>query len=315
MGALRIGIALVIAVTGCAGDVEQECDACKPRPPSTLFITDRGGDSILRYDGVTGQFEDVFAAGMAQRIDRPSSVRLGPSGHLYLAGFGRGDVVRYDVESGAMMDVFYWDTTLLEEPVELLFRGQDLLVLGNDTQNAVVIDPDGNAVGEFGYPEMRAAHDFVFSDDQTTAFVAVDTHAELGTAIQAWDIASARLVRHFGTMGEIAAATGIAMRDNGQLYICDFERDQVVRFDAATGAALATVVTTDSRLIDDPVSIDFGPDGALYVLDAAGIHRMDPDTGKELSLLVSIGDGHNEQPRSFTFVTKVAIAEAIARTR
>lgn len=309
---VRLAIAAMLAsLSGCSADVDAECEACRPRPPSTLFVTDRGGDSILRYDGVTGQFEDVFASGLASRIDRPSSVRLGPSGHLYLAGFGRGDVVRFDVESGAMMDVFYWDTQLLEEPVELVFRGDDLVVLGNDTQNAVVIDAEGTATRSFGYPEMRAAHDFVMTPDESTVVVATDTHPQLGSALQLWDATSGTLLRHFGTASEIASATSVALGGDGLLYACDYERGAIVRFDPATGALLGTVTT----LLDGPVSIDFGPDGALYALDRLGIHRIDPDTGEELSLLVAVGDGHNEMPRSFTFVTKVAIAAAIARMR
>lgn len=297
--------------TGCSEEPERECEACRPRPPSTLFVTDRAGDSILRYDGVTGQFDDVFASGLASRIDRPSSVRLGPSGHLYLAGFGRGDVVRFDVESGAMMDVFYWDTQLLEEPVELLFRGDDLLVLGNDTQNAVVIDAEGAATRSFGYPEMRAAHDFVMSPDETTVYVATDSHPQLGSALQVWNATTGTMLRHFGTASELASATSVALGGDNLLYACDYERGEILRFDPATGGLVGSV----GGLLDGPVSIDFGPDGALYALDRVGIHRIDPDTGEELSLLIAVGDGHNEAPRSFTFATKVAIAAAIARTR
>lgn len=304
-------LAALIASGGCADGPEADCEACRPRPPSTLFVTDRGGDSILRYDGVTGQFDDVFASGLTSRIDRPSSVRLGPSGHLYLAGFGRGDVVRFDVESGAMMDVFYWDTQLLEEPVELLFRGDDLVVLGNDTQNAVVIDAQGAATRSFGYPDMRAAHDFVMSPDESRIYVATDSHPQLGSALQVWDATTGALIRHFGTASELTSATSVALGGDGLLYACDYERNEVVRFDPATGALVGIV----TGLLDAPVSIDFGPDGALYVLDRVGIHRIDPDTGEELSLLITVGDGHNEAPRSFTFVTKMAIASAIARTR
>ncbi len=312
---VRFILVATVFAASCATEPEPDCDACRPRPPSTLFLTDRGGDAILRYDGVTGQFEDVFASGMAARIDRPASVRLGPSGHLYMAGFGRGDVVRYDVESGAMMDVFYWDTTLLEEPVELMFRGDELLVLGNDTQNAVVIGKDGRATRSFGYPDMRGALDFVLSPDESTLYVATNTHPQLGSALQVWDVERGTLLRHFAPPGELASATSVALGADDLLYVCDWERSQILRFDPQTGAVVSVVVDSASGLLDTPVAIDFGPDGALYALDRIGLHRLDPDTGRELSLLISVGDGRNERPMSFTFATHTAVAAALARTR
>lgn len=311
---VRASSIVLVLLAGCAEDAP-DCEACQPRPPSTLFVADRGTQAILRYDGVTGQFEDVFAAGQAQRIDRPAGVRLGPSGHIYLAGFGRGDVVRYDVASGAMRGVFYWDTTLLEEPMDLVFRGDELLVLGNDTRNVVVLDATGTAVRDFGFPQMSGATDLTLGPDQDTLYVATISHPELGTGVQAWDVASGQLVHHFGDYTDLAMASTLALRDDGTLYVADWERGQVVRFDPRTGARLQVVVEAASGLLSAPVSLDFGPDGALYVLDALGVHRLDPDTGVELSLLVDVGDGHNQRPRSFTFLTDTAIAQAIARTR
>src|SRR5436190_15215598 len=81
---------------------------------SEVLISDYRANAIFRYDGVTGEFIDTFAQGSMQRVDRPAGMRVGPHDQLYLAGFGRGEVVRFDVRSGAMMDVFYWDTAYLE---------------------------------------------------------------------------------------------------------------------------------------------------------------------------------------------------------
>jgi DNA-binding beta-propeller fold protein YncE len=303
---LILGAALL---AGCTED-SRDCETCVPRPPSTVFLSDRGNDTILRYDGRNGDFEGVFAQGRAARIDRPASLRVGPTGYAYLAGFGVGDVVRYDLASGAMKDVFYWDTTLLEEPVELAFRGDEVLVLGNDTGNVVVLDATGNAVREVGY--MRNAHDMVLAPDQRTLFVGLE--AESSARIQVWDVETGTLLREMGQPDELASGTSLALAPDGTLYACDWQREQIQRFDADTGALLDTVVASGTSL-RVPVAIDFGPDGALYALDEAGLHRMDPETGLELQLLVAARDGHNVRPRAFTFMTETAIAHAIARTR
>ena len=299
---------MAAAAAGCGDNLR---DDRRDVEPSTLFVVDRTGDSILRYDGTTGELLGVFAAGADARIDRPSSVRLGPNGLLYLAGFGRGEIIRYDAYTGALADVFYWDTRLLEEPVELLFGGDDLVVLGNDTRNAVVIAPDGSAVNSFGPPDMRSAHDVVIGPDGHL-YVTTVSHPELGSAVQVWDLATGTLLRHFGSYAELAAATGATLGPDGLLYLCDYERDQVLRYDPLTGALIDVLVPPGAGLLD-PLSLDFGPDGALHVLDATGIHRVDPATGELLELLVAIGDGHLEGPRSFTFVTDAALAAAARR--
>lgn len=302
-----------MAMAGCT-DEPGDCPACTPRPDSTLFVSDRGNNTILRYDGRSGDFEDVFASGSEQRIDRPAGFRLGPSGHAYVAGFGRGDVVRYDLLTGALKDIFYWDTTLLEEPVDLVFRADELFVLGNDTGNVVVVDNTGTATRDFGYPEMTHALDLALANDQQTIYVGTEAD-QINGAIQAWDIASGRLVNRFGGFAELASATSIALRDDGTLYVCDWQRNQIVRFEPATGARIDVLVPESSGKLATPVGLDFGPDGALYVLDDQGIHRLDPDNGLALQLLIETGDGHNRRPRAFTFVTEHAMTAAIARTR
>ena len=300
-------ILLVDASAGCSASETPECPACAAMPAGYLFVADRGGDAILRYDAPTGDFIDVFAAGAEMRVDRPSSVRYGPDGYLYLAGFGRGDVVRFDVRSGQMLDTFFQDP-VLEEPVELLFRGGDLVVLGHDTQNAVVIGRQGNLAGEFGFPDMRAAHDFAFGPDGLL-YVGTDSHPQRGTALQVWDVQRGELLLDFGEPAVLSAATGVAIGPDGLLYVADAYRDQVVAFDPATGAPAGALVSQEEQLLDQPASLDFGPDGALYVVDRAGVHRFDPSSGAYLSRVVSAGDGHLAGPRSITFVTEAAMAE------
>ncbi len=304
-------VVTTVSTTGCADDPADRCTACVDRPPSAVFVTDRATNAILRYDGVTGTFEGTFAQGAEQRIDRPAGVRLGPSGHIYLAGFGRGEVVRFDVASGQMHDVFYGDTTLLEEPMDLAFRGDDLLVLGNDTRNVVVLDRSGAPRRELGWPTMRAAQDLVMADDGRTLFVATESHPDLGSAIQVWDVETGALLRHFAPYHQLAFASAIALRDDGTLYAADWERGTVVVLDASSGEHLGDLVSG----LSTPTALELGPDSALYVLDATGLRRFDPDTGRELAVLVEAGDGHLVRPRGFTFATDVELAQAIARTR
>lgn len=265
-------VALLLLVGACA---EHQSE------PSTLFISDYRASSIFRYDGVTGEYIDTI-----EEVDRPAGMRLGPHDQLYAAGFGRGEVVRYDVHSGRRMDVFYWDTALLEEPVELLFHDNELIVLGNDTANIVVVGMDGALVRTFGYPLIRQAHDFVI-DARGRALVATDP------VIQIWDVASGMQLGEAGR-GHLVLATSITANDDA-IFVADWDLDQILEF--SPDGHYRRVLIDDVR---DPISIDLH-DGALVVLDARGIHTYDAQTGARRTALVP-RDDRLLYPRSFTFV-------------
>jgi hypothetical protein len=57
-------------------------------------------DDVKRFDGATGAFIDVFAAG----IDFPTSFTFGPDGNLYVGRFGK--VNRFNGATGAFIDTF-----------------------------------------------------------------------------------------------------------------------------------------------------------------------------------------------------------------
>ncbi len=269
------------------------CAELPERPvSSTVYISDYRANAIVRYD-LDGSLIDVFAAGAEQRVDRPASVRRGPDGQLYSAGFGRGDINRYD-DTGQMTDVFYWDTRLLEEPVELEFQDDHLFVLGNDTKNLVEIDAAGGFVRELGYPLMRGAQDFVL--DGQLAYVATEHHPQLGASLQVWDLDSGTLTRSFASLDEVAFASGLTLHDN-TLLISDLERGTITRFDPATGDNLGIVV--EGLVL--PVEIDIGPDGRLYALDLTGLHAFDATTGASLGTLIEVAGGPLERPLGFTF--------------
>ncbi len=276
-----------------------------------LLVADRDADAVFRYDAATGEYLDLVATGAAIGAERPSSVRLGPDGLLYVTGFERAAVARLGLEHGVSAEIFFQDSSVLEEPVELLFRGGDAIVLGNDTRNAVVVAPDGALDSDFGYPDMRAAHDFLLAPDDLL-YVGIDSHPAFGTAIQVWDPAVGAQVAAFGELDELASATGLALGPDGLLYACDSYRDQVVSFDPTSGRLATVVVDGGSGLLDGPVSLDFAPDGTLFVIDELGVVVVDPHTGDVVSRLIEVGDGHLVRPRNLTFLPAILSGAATA---
>ena len=225
-----------------------------------MLVADRGADLIRKFDGVTGEWLADIAT-----IDRPSSMRRGPDGALYVAGFGDSAIIR--VAPDGTQRTFFRDTQVPEEPVELLFRGGELAILGHDTHNAIIVDPTGAMVRDIGYPDMRGAHDFVIND-HGRMFVATAHDVELNTAIQVWDLDTGDMIAMRGSLEEVANATGIVEIDD-TLYVTDYERGTIVRFAGDTRIIARGLVR--------PVAIELGLDGLLYVADDRGIHRFERD--------------------------------------
>ncbi|HEU0034312.1 MAG TPA: hypothetical protein VFQ53_27000 [Kofleriaceae bacterium] len=281
-------IAVFATLVGCA--------TAEPAAiPSELLISDYAGDAIVRFDGVTGETVGMFA-----RLDRPAGMQLGPHGDLFSAGFGQGEVARYDLATGTRMEVVFWDTTLLEEPVEIAFRGDTLLALGNDTANTVVLAP-GQQPASFGAPTMRAAHDFDLFGDRL--YVATDTHPELGTAVQVWNLDTRTLERSFAPPAEVQQGTTIVIDGDGIAYVGDWLLGRITRYDALTGESLGVLVDGLERVID----VELAPDGTLAVLDAIGVECYDRQSGARLSILVDRSTAPLSWPRAMTFVVSAAI--------
>jgi hypothetical protein len=209
---------------------------------------------------------------------------------MYVAGFGDSEVLRVDIAARSVTDSFYRNTEILEEPVELIFRGPELVVLGHDTHNAIVIDPSGTMVYDVGYPDMRGAHDFAFGADGFL-YVATEHDVTLGTALQVWQVETGAMIHHFGTLDQIANATGIVAID-GDLYVTDYERGTLLRFTAGEPHVIA-------RGLVHPIAIELGPDGWFYIADDRGIHRYERD-GSYVELFIARGE-HLVGPRSVTF--------------
>src|SRR5262249_27034289 len=60
---------------------------------------------VLRYDGRTGAFLDVFVPpGSGSRLDSSADLAFGPDGNLYVSSYDTDEVLRYDGRTGAFLD-------------------------------------------------------------------------------------------------------------------------------------------------------------------------------------------------------------------
>jgi DNA-binding beta-propeller fold protein YncE len=69
-----------------------------------LYVTSNGSDNVLRFNGITGQFVDVFASG-GGLVD-PVDLAFAPDGAMYVTDQRTNRVLRYEGITGGFLDDF-----------------------------------------------------------------------------------------------------------------------------------------------------------------------------------------------------------------
>lgn len=75
-------------------------------PGGHLYVCSSSTNKVLRYNGQTGAFMDVFASGDGTPLSGPSALVFGPDGDLYVGSFGTNLVLRYDGLTGVYLGIF-----------------------------------------------------------------------------------------------------------------------------------------------------------------------------------------------------------------
>ncbi|MEE9492937.1 MAG: DUF4347 domain-containing protein [Gammaproteobacteria bacterium] len=121
-------------------------------PDGNLYVADLTNDRVLRFDGTTGVFIDIFVVANANGLEAPNGLAFGPDGLLYVTDSKNGVLLRYDGSDGSIIasltDPY---VTGLDKPSHIAFA-PDLQVTVNANNNAPVFE----AVGPFTADENSA---------------------------------------------------------------------------------------------------------------------------------------------------------------
>lgn len=103
-------------------------------PDGNLYVASFDNDMVLRYDGTTGAFIDIFVTAASGGLNGPDNGTIfGPDGNLYVPSFFGHRVLRFNGTTGAFIDIFVnigSGASTLRNPRTVLFRYgcNDLLV-------------------------------------------------------------------------------------------------------------------------------------------------------------------------------------------
>jgi WD40 repeat protein len=96
-------------------------------PDDLLYVSSLHTHAILRYDGRTGAFLDVFVPASSGGLLAPSQLIFGPDGQLYVSSLQTQQILRYDGRTGAFLGVsvnLAASHGVLPNPVNLMFMPQ-----------------------------------------------------------------------------------------------------------------------------------------------------------------------------------------------
>ena len=226
-------------------------------PDGHLYVASANNNQILRYDGQTGVFRDVFASGGG--LNGARNLNFGPDGHLYVCSGAGDQVVRYDGTTGASLGVFA-QSALLDGPTSLTFGPVGDLYVGSVLTNRVLrfSGRDGSFLGTFANRGLSGPHDMAFGPG--------------GDLYVSNAFGAAKVVRLDGRTGALLATfiadptlsfpLGLTFGRDDLLYVANQGAHEIRRYNARTGALRDVFVTARSGGLDGPLFLAFRPEAS-----------------------------------------------------
>lgn len=108
-----------------------------------LYVCSFSKNNVLRFDGRTGLFLDVFVPSGEGEIDGPDAgMQFGPDGDLWVPCFNANKIVRYDGKTGEPLGP--WASEGLANPRDMVFQGKSVFVTSWGNDRIVRFDEHGN---------------------------------------------------------------------------------------------------------------------------------------------------------------------------
>jgi hypothetical protein len=227
-------------------------------PDGNLYVASTDSNSILRYDGVTGEFKDAFVTSASGGLQTPYGLAFGPDGNLYVSSWGNGEVLYYNGSSGAFLGTV---ASGLSQPIGLTFGADGSLYIAEQGNNDV-LRYNASGLSTFipaGTGGLSKARKAVFGPDGNLYVASQGTGQVLRYNGQ-----SGAFIDVFATTGSTQGPCWLEFGTDGFLYTTARTTSSGVntsffRFNATTGALVDTLA-----LGRDGWSFDLGPGNIVY---------------------------------------------------
>ena len=269
-------------------------------PDGNLYVASSMTDDILLFDSKTGKFLDVFASGGG--LSNPIDVSFDLDGFFYVSSGNTDQILRY-TSDGTFQDIFV-NSNKLKTPTGITFGPDGNLYVISSKTNEIIQNIISN--GELLKTKKFVTDDSLalyqpkqlkIFDDKicVNSYLTDDIHCyeeETGKSLGKLRVSFDRSL--------ISRENSVAGPD-GELYVSDDLRNEILRYDGITGLFSNVVVKTERDQLSGPSYLTFGPDGNLYVSSDDKILRFDGDHGTFVDVFISQNKAGLSNPQQLSF--------------
>jgi WD40 repeat protein len=243
---------------------------------------------VLRFNGSTGAFEDVFIPHNSGTLTFPLGGAFGADGNFYVSNSDNDRVLRYNGATGAFMNTF---ASSVGDAAGLKF-GPDgnLYVVNSDDPGSVtkLNGTTGALITTLTGGGLSDPEGLVFGPDG-------NLYVANGTSVVRFNGTTGAFMDIFVTAGSggLNAGRDIVFGSDGNLYATSSGvTGGVLKYSGTTGAFLGSFVGPGSDLLE-PRGLVFGPDNNLYVANygVGDVLRYNGSTGAFIDTFVPTGSG------------------------
>ena len=274
-------------------------------PDDNLYVSSFDTDEILRFDGSTGKFIDVFAS--SGGLDGPVGMLFDDStSSLFVSSKNSNQIFKYDSKTGDFLEIFiHNDDDVLQKP-ESLIKGPDnnLYVSSSETNQILQYRlDDGYFIEKFVSDKSGGLYgpkDLNFNKEGGLCVNSLVT-----SDIRCYDVDDGHLLKNIdisfnrGLMGKLYSSFG----PDGELYVSNPLASTISRYDGNTNLFSSKILSGDYEPLQGPRNLVFGPDKNLYVASNNNhqIMKYDGKSGQFIDVFVGSSSGGLAAPQDLVF--------------
>ena len=301
-------------------------------PDGNLYVVDNISDAVVRFDGATGAFMDVFVPSGAGGLTTPRGLAFDGAGNLYVGSGGTNQILRYDGSTGSFLNDFVRaGSGGLISPTELTFGGDGHLYVASGAHqgNNSILRYDG-ATGTFIDTFVSAGNAGLSVAPTGGVLFGQDVNGDGNDDLWVSNRDGDEVLVFDGINGEYLATPvtsglgglddpkGLAFDPNGNLLVVDNGNDRILRYGAASQAAVTVTLSLPSAVsvLANYNTVDgTAVAGDDYTATSGTITFLPGETAKTI-LVPTLDDSHAENAEQFSLhlanITGAAITDSQA---